>query len=185
MILGFCLLLMPLSVQAKINMFPKPRYVPALNFYDDTGKTYALADFKSDLLMAVVWSRTCGPCIKDLRHLGKFVEATMGKGIEVILISPEKEWRTVEDKRSFLRRLGAGNMVSFGDRNGRFRDGMAIATTPTAILINKNGEEVGQISGSIEWDKPEVVEYMLKLKDDTLKQLEESEAADQQDQEQN
>ncbi|MBR3677187.1 MAG: TlpA family protein disulfide reductase [Alphaproteobacteria bacterium] len=187
-ILKICLFLLAfcwfsVGAEAKINMFPKPRYIPALSFYGDSGKPYRLTDFNSDLLMAVIWSRSCGPCLEDLKHLGKFTQATMGKGIEVILISPEKEWRTPDEKRNFLRRLGANNMVSFADRNGRFRDGMAISVTPTAILVNKNGEEIGQITGSIEWDKQEVIDYMLKLKDETSQKLKESKASDEQNQE--
>ena len=92
--------------------------------------------------MAVVWSRTCGPCLQDLRPLGQFTNAVRDDGIEVILISPEKEWRTVDEKRNFLRRLGADNMVSFNDRNSRFKDGMGLSVTPTTVLVNKNGEEV-------------------------------------------
>ena len=170
-------LALSVTAEAKINIFPQPRYIPALSFYGDSGKAYRLTDFNSDLLMAVVWSRSCGPCLNDIKHLGKFVQETMGKGIEVILISPEKEWRTADEKRNFLRRLGAGNMVSFNDRQGRFRDGMGIAVTPTAILVNKNGEEVGQITGSVEWEKEEIIDYMLKLKADVLQKLEESESA--------
>lgn len=166
------------GAEAKINMFPKARYIPALSFYDDNGNAYKLTEFNSDLLMAVVWSKTCGPCLNDLRHLGKFVQKTMDKGIEVILISPEKEWKTTAEKRDFLRRLGANNMVSFNDRKSNFRDGMGVSVTPTAVLVNKAGEEVGQITGSIEWDNPEIVDYMLKLKKEISEKLDEGKSAD-------
>lgn len=169
------------AAEAKMNMFPQARYIPPLSFYDDNGNAYKLTEFKSDLLMAVVWSRSCGPCIKDLKHLGGFVKQTMGKGIEVILISPDKEWKTTAEKRAFLKSLGADNMVSFVDRKNNFRGGMGIAVTPTAILVNKNGEEVGQITGSIEWEKEDVVEYMLKLKTEISEKLEQSKSADKQD----
>lgn len=164
-------MLWAVEAEAKINMFPKPRYIPALSIYDDSGRAYKLNEFNSDLLMAVVWSRSCGPCLKDLKHLGKFVQKTMGKGIEVILISPDNEWKTPTEKRDFLRRLGANNMVSFMDKKSNFRGGMGIAVTPTAILVNKNGEEVGQITGSIEWDNPEIVDYMLKMKSEISEKL--------------
>lgn len=184
-ILKICALLLMLigytsSAEAKINMFPKPRYIPVLSFYDDNGNAYKLTEFNSDLLMAVVWSRTCGPCLKDLRHLGRFVKRTMGKGIEVILISPENEWKTPAEKRAFLRHLGADNMVSYVDRKSRFRDGMAVAVTPTAILVNKAGEEVGQITGSINWEDDEIVDYMMKLKKEISEKLDQSKAADEQ-----
>ncbi|MBR1825870.1 MAG: TlpA family protein disulfide reductase [Alphaproteobacteria bacterium] len=169
------------SAEAKINLFPKPRYIPALNIYGDSGKAFRMSDFKSDLLVAVVWSRTCGPCLQDLRPLGNFTNAVRDDGIEVILISPEKEWRTVDEKRNFLRRLGASNIVSFNDRNSRFKDGMGLSVTPTTVLVNKNGEEVGQITGSVKWDSAEVIDYMRKLKTKVSEQLNESESADKQD----
>ncbi len=182
-ILKICIVLLTFvwgaTADAKINMFQKARYIPQLSIYDDNGNAYKLSDFKSsDLLMAVVWSKTCGPCLKDLKHLGRFVKRTMGKGIEVILISPENEWKSPADKRAFLKRLGADNMVSYNDRKSNFRGGMAIAVTPTAILVNKNGEEVGQITGSTNWDDDKVIEYMTNLRDEVSKKLEQSKAAD-------
>ena len=170
----------PTAANAAINLFEQPRFVPALSFYGDSGKAFKLTDFNSDLLVAVVWSRSCGPCLDDLRRLGKFVETVQSHGIEVILISPDKEWRTVDEKRTFLRRMNAGNMVSFNDRNNRFKDGMGVSVTPTAIVLNKNAEEVAQITGSVKWDDPKVIDYMIKLKEKSSKQLEQSESADKQ-----
>lgn len=165
---------------AKINTFETPRYIPTLSIYDDAGRSYTLSDFKSDLLIAIVWAKTCGPCLGDLRHLGEFVEKTRNKGIEVILISPEKDWRNVTEKRAFLRRLQASNMVSFNDKNNRFRDGMGILVTPTAVLVNKQGEEVAQITGSVNWNDPKVIQYIIELKNKVSKQLDERKSADEQ-----
>lgn len=168
------------AVEAKINIFEKPRYIPALSVYDDANNAYQLKDFHSDLVIALLWSKTCGPCLSDLRRLGAFVTQTREDGIEVILISPEKEWRTVADKRAFLRRLNAANMVSLNDKNSRFKDGMGVGVTPTAILVNRSGEEVGHITGSVEWDNPKVIKYMKNLRKKISKQLDERETADKQ-----
>ena len=152
------------AVQAKLNLFPEPRYVPDLSFYGDSGKAYKLSQFKDDLLVAVVWSRSCGPCVADLKHLNSFAKAVTDKGIRVILISPADEWRTAEERRSFLKRFGAPNLVSFLDRKAGFRNGMGVMATPTAFLINRNGLEIGQITGAVEWDNPKVVDYFVKLR---------------------
>ena len=84
------------EAQAKLNMFPQPRYVPDLSFYGDSGKAYKLKNFGADLLIAVVWSRRCGPCLADLKQLNEFALATADQGIRVILISPDGEWRSVD-----------------------------------------------------------------------------------------
>lgn len=159
------------TAEAKINIFPRPRYVPQLSFYGDSGKAYRLKDFQADLLMAVIWSRRCGPCISEMKYLNKFAKSTASKGIKVILISPEKEWQSIDERRLFLKRIGAPDLVSYLDRKATFSDGMGIMVTPTVLLLNKNNEEVGQITGSVKWSDPAVVRYMLKLKNDISEQL--------------
>ena len=160
-------------------MFPQARYIPELSFYGDSGKAYKLKDFKSDLLMAVVWSRRCGPCISDLKHLSAFAKKTAGKGINIILISPAKEWKTADERKAFLKRVGAPNLVSYSDKESNFMKGMGILVTPTVILVNKKNQEAGQITGSVKWDDPEVVQYMLNLKKDMLKNLDQKKTANQ------
>lgn len=158
---------------AKINIFPKPRYIPALSFYGDSGKAYKLSDFTEDMLIAVVWSKKCGPCIADLKHLNKFAKEVEKQGIKVILISPESEWKTVDERRAFLLRVGGGGLISYLDRKANFRDGMGLRVTPTAILVNRNHEEIGQITGSVEWDDKDVTDYIVNLKNESLKKLDE------------
>lgn len=152
------------SVQAKLNIFPQPRYVPELNFYGDSGKAYKLKDFKDDLLMAVVWSRRCGPCLADLKPLSEFARATKDEGIHVILISPAEEWKSVDEKRLFLKRFGAEDLISYSDKKSAFVNGMGIMVTPKALLINRDGLEVGQITGAVPWDNPKAIKYIVDLK---------------------
>lgn len=163
---------------AKLNLFAKPRVIPALSFFGDSGNKHTLSQFQGDLLIAVYWSRYCGPCLSDLSILNDFAEETRNDGIRVILISPEEEWRSVEEKQRFLQRFGAGRLVSYLDRKRNFADGMGIMVTPTALLVNRNGLEVGQITGAIEWDNPKVVDYLVKLKDKVvLQELQRSKSA--------
>ena len=164
---------------AKLNIFPQPRYIPALTFFSPDGKTHRLSDFDADLLMAVVWSRSCGPCIAELQNLNDFANKMKNRGIQVILISPEKEWKTMEERRLFMQRYGAPDLVNYLDRRGSFFDGMGIRSTPTAILVNRNHEEVGQITGNVKWDDPDVERYMLKLKKKSSEELNKGKSANQ------
>ena len=179
----FLFFMFPITeVSAKINIFPKPRYIPALSFYGESGKAYRLTDFKEDLLMAVVWSRRCGPCVSDMKYLRNFSKKVEGQGIKVILISPESEWKTSDERRMFMERIGGLGLVNYLDRKANFRDGMGLRVTPTVVLVNRNGEEVGQITGAVNWDDDDVIEYMINLKNESLKQLDEQKSANQQNQ---
>lgn len=162
----FLLFVSCVPAEAKINIFPRPRYIPALSFYGESGNAYRLKDFSADLLMAVIWSRRCGPCISEMKYLNSFANKMASKGIKVILISPEKEWASHAERHIFMKRIGAPDLVNYLDRKANFADGMGIQVTPTVLLVNKAGEEVGQITGSVKWSDPEVIRYMLKLKND-------------------
>ena len=168
------------AAEAKITVFPQPRYIPQLSFYGDSGKTYRLKDFKADLLMAVIWSKRCGPCISEMKDLNQFAKKTAEKGIKVILISPEKEWKTTDERHMFLKRIGAPDLASYLDKKAQFADGMGIRVTPTVILVNRNNEEVGQITGSVKWSDSDVLAYMMRLKDDISEQLNQQKSAKQQ-----
>ena len=162
----FLFLLISSVIFAKINIFPQPRYIPKLSFYGDSGKAYTVADFKSNLLMVIVWSRTCGPCIAELKSLGVFNDIVQKEGIKVILLSPEDEWKTFDERRLFLKRFNADKIINYLDRKSRFKAGMGVMVTPTTLLINKDGQEVGQITGAVEWDNPKVIKRIIEIKND-------------------
>lgn len=80
------------------------------------------------------------------------------------MLSPEKEWSDLEEQRRFLEKYKAPDLNYYVDRDGKLAEDLAIFTSPHTVLINSRGNEVGRIRGSAEWDKPEVVEYIYKLK---------------------
>jgi len=171
---SFCFLFsaLILSTQianAKLNLFPTPRYIPDLSFYADSGKKHKLTENKEDMLVAVIWSRTCGPCINDMKRLQIFADKTKDKGIKVIIISPAEEWKTIDERRNFMQKIEAPHLESYTDPKSGFAHGMGIMVTPVAVLVSRNGEEIGQITGSVKWDDEDVIDYLLKLKDDVYK----------------
>ena len=85
----------------------------------------------------------------------------------------------MEERRLFMQRYGAPDLVNYLDRRGSFFDGMGIRSTPTAILVNRNHEEVGQITGNVKWDDPDVERYMLKLKKKSSEELNKGKSANQ------
>ena len=178
MLVLFLLMTSSFPAAAKLNIFPKPRYIPVLSFYSADGKAHKLSDFKSDLLMVVIWSRSCGPCISEMKNLNHFATKMKNRGIQVILISPEKDWKTTDERRLFMKKIGAPDLVNYLDRQGHFIDGMGIRSTPTTILVNRENEEIGQITGLVRWDDSDVERYILKLQKQSSEELNKRESAD-------
>lgn len=162
------LCLLPIfSAQANedgVNIFSRPRHLPESKIIHESGKKYKLSDFKGMFVLAVFWSRDCPPCIKELKSLNGFYNEVKDNGIRLLLISPSKEWASVEEQRKFLRRFGAKDVDFFVDNNGAVASDLGIFTSPHTVLINKKGEEIGRIRGSAQWDDDRVIEYIYQLK---------------------
>lgn len=147
-----------------VNIFPKPRHVTEQKIIHQSGRNYKLSDFAGEFVVAVFWSRDCGPCIKELHSLNEFHNAVKNNGIRLVLISPNEEWASVAEQKRFLQRFGAKDVDFYVDEKGAVASDFGIFTSPHTVLINKKGEEIGRIRGSAEWNNPKVIEYIYQLK---------------------
>lgn len=110
-------------------------------------------------LLVSFWSTTCGVCLQEMPHLADLYEEFKPQGFEMVAVAMpfDKPSDVVELSEAndwpFLVALDLDNQVSesFGD----------IRVTPTAFLIDKNGNFVEKYVGAID----------LKQFKDTLNKL--------------
>ncbi len=154
------------SVEAKsgVNIFAYPRDVPKQSIFNKYGKSFKLADFAGDFLIVVFWSKTCIPCLKELKGLDGFVNKTSNDGIKLILVSPEEEWLTETEQQALLKRYRAESLDYYVDRKAKLTSAFGIFTSPHAVLINEESMEIGRIRGSVDWDDDDVINYIYKIK---------------------
>lgn len=114
--------------------------------------------------MAVFWSRNCVPCVKELDSLNNMSQKVKDNGLQVVLVSPSREWGSIEEQRRFLDKYGAKDMDFYVDENGNLASELGIFTSPHTVLVNRKGEEIGRIRGAAEWDDDDVIEYLYKIK---------------------
>jgi len=99
-------------------------------------------------LLVSFWSTSCGVCLQEMPHLAKLYEEFRPKGFEMVAVAMpfDRPSDVVElsEKSAwpFLVALDLDNQVSeaFGD----------IQVTPTAFLIDKNGDFVEKYVGAID-----------------------------------
>ena len=164
-ILAVCFCVSPaLAKEQNVNIYDTVREAPTESFYASDGCKMSLADFKGKFVLLMSWSRDCLPCIRELPSLKGFYETTKGTDIELVMISNENEWSDLEEQRQFLKKYQAEGLPFYVDPDGNLAESLGIFTSPHTVLINANGHEIGRIRGSAEWDKPEVIEYIYKLK---------------------
>ena len=147
-----------------VNIYSQVREVPIHEIIHQSGKRYRLSDFKGEFTIAVFWSRECGPCIAELKGLNKFYKDALQSGIRLLLISDNREWKSVEEHRKFLIRYGAPDIEFYVDEQGQAASDLGIFTSPHTVLINTEGKEMGRIRGSADWGNEKMIEYMEDLK---------------------
>ena len=149
----------------RANIYKYSRDVPTKEIIGEAGNRVKLDAFDGDFVIAVFWSRYCVPCIKELKNLSNFVEKTRNDGIRVIMVSPKGEWVSgFVEQRSFLQRFDVENLEIYVDEKEAVASALGIFSSPVSILISREGQEIGRIRGSVDWDKPEVIEYIYKIK---------------------
>lgn len=147
-----------------LNIFAFPREVPADKIYHDVNKPIDLKHFKGKFTLVVFWSKHCVPCIKELDNLNNFVKQTKYDGIQVIIVSKDDEWMSLEEQSEFLAKFKAPDLEFYLDPKGKLAEDFGIFASPHTVLVNKSSEEIGRISGSVEWDDEDVIEYIYKIK---------------------
>lgn len=149
-----------------VNIYPEPRDLPAREMfhYSEDGKAFKLTDFQGQFVVANFWSRHCMPCLKELDNLNNFSNEVADNGIKVVIISPASEWNSREEQERVLKKYGAPDLDFYVDKKGDLSADLGIFTSPNTVLINSNGQEIGRIRGSAEWDDSKVIEYIYKIK---------------------
>ena len=149
-----------------VNIYDEPRDLPDKKMfqYEENGKSFGLDSFKGKFVVAIFWSRYCGPCLQELSKLSTFQEKTKETNIKVVMISPASEWISSAEQKRFLKQFQADDLDYYVDRKGDLSADLGIFTSPNTVLVNSKGKEIGRIRGSAEWDKDEMVEYIYKIK---------------------
>ena len=168
----FCFVLITLlffQAEAKenaVNIFQASRDVPLRKIKHENGTTYNLKDFNGQFVVAVFWSKSCGPCIKELEGLNTFYKNAKPENIRLILISKDSEWHSAVEQRLFLKKYKAPDVEFYTDLKGDLAGDFGIFTSPHTVLINENSQEIGRINGRAKWGDPRVLDYIKKIREE-------------------
>ena len=165
LLIGF-FALFSLSVYAKsgINIFAYSRPAPQTPVYTPAEQAISLENFKGEFILVMFWSRTCAPCIRELDDINAFVNKTRNTGIKVMLVSDAGEWKSLSEQRNLLQKYKAPDVDFYTDKNGKLAGDFGVFSYPHTVMVDQSGEEIGRISGSVDWDDDDVIEYIYKLK---------------------
>ncbi|MEQ1697462.1 MAG: redoxin domain-containing protein [Hyphomicrobiaceae bacterium] len=127
-----------------------PEAVPAFKFEDGAGTEKTLADWKGKVVLLNLWATWCAPCRKEMPALDRLQKELGGDAFEVVAISVDRQGAPASKK--FLEETKTANLKLYVESTSRSVGTLKAAGLPTTILIDKEGREVGRLSGPAEWD---------------------------------
>ena len=137
-----------------------PRPVPNILFQDKEQRTYTLSEFKGKVILVNFWATWCKPCVEEMPSFSRFQQATKKLGIFVFPISVGAA--SVEDLERFYKRHNIKGLPVLKDYRRTF-SAAKVGGLPTTLVVNRKGEEVARVTGSIKWDDDYLLQQLLLL----------------------
>jgi len=123
------------------------------------GKLQSLSQLKGKVVFLNFWATWCGPCRAEMPSMQVLYDSYREKGLEILAVNcGEKQDQVL----SFLK----SNKLSFPaalDADGKVSGVYGIQAIPTTYLIDRDGNIVARVMGSINWNTPKVRAALEKL----------------------
>jgi thiol-disulfide isomerase/thioredoxin len=160
-ILGFVLLQAPVvadeaspaPIGGELKNFVQlriPQPVPDISFKDGAGRDLNLSAFKGQVLLVNLWATWCAPCRAEMPALDRLQAALGGPDFKVVAVAED---RADTDKvRAFLEQIEAKHLSLYVDNNVRAMREWGVFGLPTTFLLDREGREVGRLTGPAAWD---------------------------------
>lgn len=138
---------------------------PTVPFMTGDGATLDLTAFQGKVLIVNFWATWCAPCIKEMPSLDRLQAAFPDADFEVVAINQDRGGKRVAE--AFLRdKLQLRNLAIYLDE--KFALGRAFKNRglPATYAIDRNGNVVGGLFGSAEWDSDDAKNLVRFLLDE-------------------
>jgi len=123
------------------------------------GKLQNLNELKGKVVFLNFWATWCGPCRAEMPSMQVLYDNYREKGLEILAVNcGEKQ----EQVLSFLK----SNKLSFPaalDTDGKVSNIYGIQAIPTTYLIDRDGNIIARVMGSINWNTPKIRSALEKL----------------------
>lgn len=122
-------------------------------FKDADGGDKTLADFNGKVVLVNFWATWCAPCRKEMPSLSRLQTAMGGDDFEVVTISLDR--KGVAQIRPFFDQLKLTNLPMYVDQDSNSLRDLGMRGLPVTILMDRQGREIGRVTGPAEWDYDE------------------------------
>lgn len=142
-----------------LHAAPKP--IPAVAFEDGQGRKRNLSEFRGKVVLLNIWATWCSPCRREMPLLDRLQSQLGGAGFEVLALSIDRAG--IEPVRKFYSDTDLRNLAIYVDTSGKAPRELGTFGVPATLLIDREGRELGRLTGPAEWDAPDFVEFLKSI----------------------
>ena len=131
----------------------------------DAGRAVTLSQFKGQVVVLNFWATWCPPCIEEMPSLVQMQQRMRAKGVTVLAVSVDV------DQSNYQRFLRDHNVDLLSVRDADQKSNALYGTFkfPETYIIDRNGVVRRKFIGAVDWTEPDVIEYLSKLSDKSLR----------------
>ena len=136
-------------------MRKEPVALPDIAFKDGQGNPVTLADWRGRVVLINLWATWCAPCRREMPALDRLQVKLGGDDFEVLAISVDR--KGAEASAKFLNETGAENLALYVDETFKVARDLKAPGLPVTILVDRQGREIGRVTGPAEWDSEDAL----------------------------
>jgi thiol-disulfide isomerase/thioredoxin len=115
-------------------------------------KNLALKDLRGKVVFLNFWATWCGPCRAEMPSMEALYQRFRDEGLEILAVNSGENEKKVA---AFVEELNL-SFPSALDTRGQVSGLYGIAALPTTYIIDREGNILSRVIGSINWNTPEL-----------------------------
>ncbi len=146
-----------------IVMRAEPLPLPELRVLDGAGRPVELSRLRGKLVLLNVWATWCPPCRQEMPSLDRLQAQLGGSDFEVMALSVDADAKGLDLVKTFYASEGIKHLAIYQDAEAAAIFKLKAVGVPTTLLLDRQGREIGRMSGTAEWSSPKIVEAFKAL----------------------
>ena len=134
--------------------------LPAFELTTIDGKTIEFSQLRGKVVVLNFWATWCGPCKEEMPALDRLRRRFDPRDVAILTITTEHERNSIQQ---FMKQLDSALPVLLDEQ----RDvslAFMVRGLPTTVFIAKNGRIVARAVGPREWDGPDAIRFIDRLR---------------------
>jgi len=129
-----------------------------LTFLDSNQKLIKLENYKGKLVLLNFWATWCAPCKDEMPSLDLLKLSDKFDNLEIFPINIGKD--NLGKSQKFFNDLEIKNLKIYFDNPDTLAKTFSLRGLPTTIILNKKGQELARIIGSIDFLDKKFIKWL-------------------------